>query len=117
MLGYILSLERARTAAAPATAAEGNPTRKPYQPDPDFVHLDEQVRRYTNALTPVQRAGEFTMDDIIAHLKGRYAPRPHNSRVAKSLIRIGWAKRRIASSRSLPSRRVWLPPQSAKARS
>lgn len=112
MLGYLRSLEQ--VPAATRQAAE-KPARKPYQPDPNFVDLDEQCRRFTNGLTPMQRRGVFTLDDILPQLKGRYAVRPASSRVSNSLIRLGWSKGRFEASRSLPRRRVWLPPPTAKA--
>jgi len=114
MLGWIKSLERAQISAVKTETVRVAPARKPYQPDPDFVNLDEQVRRFTNGLTPAQRAGEFMMADILLNLKGRWAALPHNSHVSRSLVRLGWSKGRLESSRSLPCRRVWFPPPISK---
>ena len=59
------------------------------------------------SLSPAQRNRPWSMDELVARLKGHYSARPHAMNVGTALRQLGWVTRRDWT-RDGGGRRVWL---------
>ena len=58
------------------------------------------------SLPPVQRDRPWSMEDLVARLRGRYSTRPHPMNVGQALRTLGWTQRRDWT-REGGGRRYW----------
>jgi hypothetical protein len=70
------------------------------------VPLTEQIEALMRSLPPAQRDRPWSMDELMARLKGRYNARPSAGDIGIALRKIGWTRSRDWSERGL-GRRVW----------
>ena len=70
------------------------------------IPLVEQIEVLMRSLPPAQRNRPWSMDDLVARLKGRYNARPCAGEIGVALRRLGWTRSRDWS-RDGGGRRVW----------
>ena len=89
---------------------EAKATRKPADPRVlNDTPLADQIKDLMLSLPPVQRDRPWSMEELVARLKGRYSPRPHAMNVGQALRALGWTQRRDWT-RDGGGRRIWLRP-------
>ena len=69
--------------------------------------LIDQISLLMASLPPAQRDRPWSMDELVARLKGRFSTRPHAMNVGTALRQLGWEPRRQWSVRD-SGRRVWV---------
>jgi hypothetical protein len=68
--------------------------------------LTEQITELMASLPPAQRDRPWSMEELVARLKGRYNMRPHAMHVGQALRQLGWTTVRQWSVQGA-GRRVW----------
>ena len=72
---------------------EAKATRKPADPRVlNDTPLADQIKDLMLSLPPVQRDRPWSMEELVARLKGRYSPRPHAMNVGQALRALGWTR-------------------------
>jgi hypothetical protein len=68
--------------------------------------LTEQIETLMRSLPPIQRDRPWSMDELVARLKGRFKTQPSAGDVGIALRKIGWTRSRDWSQRG-SGRRYW----------
>ena len=68
--------------------------------------LTDQITDLMLSLPPAQRDRPWSMDDLVARLRGRYSARPHAMHVGAALRALGWVSTRNWT-RDGGGRRIW----------
>ena len=74
----------------------------------DWRPIEEQIIMLMRSLPETERNRNWTMNDLVLQLYGKYNQRPHPMHVGKALRRLGWKKLRDWSAAG-EGRRFWLP--------
>ena len=109
MKAYIESLHAAVEQANRQKQAEAKKRRNA---DPRVLcdkPLTQQIEELMRTLSPAQRDRPWTMDELVARLRGRYRVKPHPMRIGEALRALGFISRRDWS-RDGAGRRNWLLP-------
>ena len=70
------------------------------------IPLTDQIEALMRSLSPAQRNRPWSMDELVARLKGRYSARPHAMNVGQALRAMGWVSKRDWT-RDGAGRRYW----------
>ena len=84
--------------------ASGNKSRV----NNDWRPIEEQIIMLIRSLPETERSRNWTMNDLVLQLYGKYNQRPHPMHVGKALRRLGWKKVRDWSAAG-EGRRFWSP--------
>ena len=84
--------------------ASGNKSRV----NNDWRPIEEQIIMLMRSLPETERNRNWTMNDLVLQLYGKYNQRPHPMHVGKALRRLGWKKVRDWSAAG-EGRRFWSP--------
>ena len=76
----------------------------------EFTPLETQIQQLMASLPENQRNRDWTMQDLISRLTGKYRANPHAMQVAAALRRLAWYQPPRDYSRAGGGVRVWRCP-------
>jgi len=88
MLTYMEQLRKRSDAINATTISNKN----------EFVPLETQIQQLMISLPEAMQKRDWSMDDLIARLSGKYRSRPHAQKVGEALRQLGWVQFRDYSS-------------------
>jgi hypothetical protein len=108
MRSYIEQLKAITAEADRQREEQARAKRPPLDPrmSEHWKPLTVQIDALMRSLPPVQRDRPWSMDELVARLKGRYSARPHPMNVGQALRALGWTTRREWTHDG-SGRRVW----------
>ena len=74
-----------------------------------LIALTEQIEALMRTLSPAQRNREWSMEEWLVRLQGRYSARPHTMHVGQALRALGWSQSRRWKT-GVEGRRLWIRP-------
>jgi hypothetical protein len=105
-------LDKLRTSSDEANRRREEAKSKTKGADPRVLcdtPLTEQIEALMRTLSPAQRNREWSMEEWLVRLQGRYSARPHPMNVGQALRALGWKQRRDWTHEG-GGRRIWLLP-------